>query len=200
MRDDNYQSRLPSEQITTMIIVLTTMISEITQSDYDQIVNAINLLTLPCPHCKCIGMCIFAYYVRKVKNASCSEKTNLRILRVQCKNEECRATHALLPSTIVPYSQITMYDTIDMINASSEEDEHEILDRNVHIDPKDILRVKLRYSLFWQSWISEITETMGETSFFTSCIEKFKMHFMQVPPTLCGSYSCHHTIWAELPL
>lgn len=176
------------------------MISEITQSDYDQIIKAIDLLALPCPHCKCMGMCVFAYYIRKVKNHSFSEKTNLRVLRVRCKNEECGTTHAILPSTIVPYSQITMYDTLNIINASSKEDVKQILEKNVHIDLKDIANVKERFRLYWKSLLSVVDGVMGHNSFFASCIYLFKRHFMQIPPTVCGSYSCHHLVLGALPL
>lgn len=182
------------EQVS-MIIVLTNMIAEITQLDYNQIIYALNLLALPCPHCKCIGMCIFAYYFRKVKNCSSDEKTKLRILRVRCLNEECKKTHAILPSTIVPYSQITMADTIDIIQCESKDKELEILGRNILLDPKDIYRTKRRFTEYWKSKIADIKAAMGDSSFFTACIDKFKRHFMQIPFTLCSSYSCFHLVW-----
>ena len=40
---------------------------------------------------------------------------------------------------------------------------------------------------------------MGDSSFFTACIDKYRRHFMQIPSTLCSSYSCYHLLWSALP-
>lgn len=183
-----------------MIIVLTNMIDEIKESDYRQINNAINPASIKCPACDHVGMCRYGFYFRKVKNCSSAIKTDLSIQRLQCMNDECRRTHAVLPSTIVPYSQITMYETIEMIRCESDEEKDEILRKNILLDIKDIIRTKQRFTLYWRSIIAGIEPAMGDCRFFAVCIEKFKRHFMQTPHTLCSSYSCSHIIWDELPL
>lgn len=168
------------------------MIAEITQSDYSQITAALDLPSISCPHCKCAGLCVFAYYTRLLKNHSYGEKTKLRILRVRCLNKDCRKTHAVLPSSIVPYSQITMADTIKIIQSDSREAEEDILKRNIHLNLSDIIRTRIRFTLYWKSRISDIEAAMGDSSFFSACIDKFNRQFMQLPFTFCG-YCFSHT-------
>ena len=176
------------------------MIANITLSFYSQLTSALNFSDLPCPCCKECGMRIFAYYSRYVKNPDFPEKTKIRVLRVRCVNENCRKTHAILPSTIVPYSQITMADTISIVKAQSKEDARKILDENILISLEDIRKTKLKFLNFWKSRISNIEASLGSDRFFSECISVYKMHFMQLPPTICGSYSCHHSIQDALPL
>lgn len=183
-----------------MIIVLTHMIANISLSCYTQLTSALKLPDIQCPCCENCGMHIFAYYQRYVKNSDSPEKTKLRILRVRCDNDNCRVTHAVLPSTIVPYSQITMSDTISIIEAQSKDDTRKILYANLLISIEDIRKIKLKFKNFWKSRIQNIKASMGSDSFFIECISVYKMHFMQLPPTICGSYSCHHIIQGALPL
>lgn len=179
-----------------MLIVLTHMIANITVSYYSQITSSLDLMSLPCPSCHEHGMHVFAYYMRYVKNPGCADKTKIRILRVRCIH--CGATHAVLPSSIVPYSQITMKDTVAIIEAQSKEDAQMILDNNIHISAEDFRLTKLRFQNFWKSRILNIKASLGNDSFFSECISVFKMQFMQIPLTICGSYSCHHLIQGEL--
>lgn len=191
---------LPCSNNHVMIIVLTLMIANITQSYYNNLIHSIDTLELTCPCCKKKGMDIHGYYNRKIKNQNCMEKLDLRIRRVICRNEQCGSTSALLPSSIVPYSQISMVETIDIINAQSLQDKEVIMQRNPLIDYNDILLTTRNFKKKWRRRLAEIEEAMGDESFFVKCISFFSVHFMQIPDTVCGSYSCHHTVTLALPL
>ena len=133
-------------------------------------------------------------YLRKFKNPNFPEKITLQIQRVRCKNKECRRTHAILPSVIVPYSQIPMIDTITIIVEDSREDDERILDENPHLNQSDLYLVRQKYKMLWAERVASIVDAMGTRHFFQKCIDTFKMQFMQSPQTICGSYSCDYTI------
>lgn len=183
-----------------MIIVLTLMIANITQTYYNNLINPIDTLLLACPSCGKTGMNIHGYYRRQIKNQNFSDKQSLKIRRVICCNEDCRCTHALLPSSIVPYSQISMIETMSIIDACSVQEREDIMKQNPLIDHSDILAIIRNFKSKWLQRLSQITASMGDGSFFKECISVFGVHFMQMPDTICGSYSCHHTIHLALHL
>lgn len=181
-----------------MFIVLINIIHQITQSDYDAILRSISLRETVCPHCGGTGFHIYRKYRRLVKNGDYPEKTVLFIQRVRCSH--CGRTHAILPATIVPYSQTTMADTVRIIQAGSAEEAKEILDENLLLGEKDIYRTRLRYRSCWKERIAEIEGAAGEGSFLAACIRKFRMHFMQIPPTLAAAMAAAPLLWDALPL
>ena len=183
-----------------MIIVLTLMIANITQTYYNNLIHTIDTLELTCPCCKEKGMDIHGYYTRQIKNQNCMEKLELEIRRVICRNPACHHTHALLPGSVVPYSQISMSETIDIINAQSLQDKEDIMHRNPLIDYNDILLTIRNFKRKWRQRLAETDEAMGDESFFEKCISLFGAHFMQIHDTICGSYSCHHIVSLALPL
>ena len=87
----------------------------LTQNSYDDLIFNLPLHCLQCPKCKLSGnLSTHAYYVRFLKTTE-GTKTPLRICRVICNS--CNATHALLPSKIVPYSQIDINTHVGIIDA-----------------------------------------------------------------------------------
>ena len=97
------------------------------QKDYDIYIGNLNFSSLECSDikCKCVGYCkIHAYYERSLILPE--EKIILVILRVICK--KCNTTHAILPSFIVPYSQVPLEVHIEIIklyekhNSTSEDE------------------------------------------------------------------------------
>lgn len=89
-----------------MITVITEECNEISQEFYDNTMDSIQTCQFKCScgHCGCLVG--HGSYIRSVKTAL--GKIPLVIRRVQCRL--CHATHALLPSAIVPYSQISLSD------------------------------------------------------------------------------------------
>ena len=90
----------------TMITIFAGNCNQISQSFYDSVIFDLPLhqLTCSCGHSACLS--IHGYYRRAVKLPSGTVR--LRDCRVKCS--ECGNTHALLLSSMVPYSQVTLPD------------------------------------------------------------------------------------------
>ena len=90
----------------TMITIFVRDCNQISQSFYDSVIFDLQLhqLTCSCSHSACLS--VHGYYRRTVKLSSGAIR--LRVCRVKCS--ECGATHALLLSSMVPYSQILLSD------------------------------------------------------------------------------------------
>ena len=86
-----------------MITILVEDCDHISQNIYDSFIHTMRLhqLTCSCGHSSCLT--IHGYYRRNIRDEHSS--SILRILRLRCS--ECGATHAILLSSIVPYSQIS---------------------------------------------------------------------------------------------
>ena len=98
-----------------MITILTDICNPISQDFYDNQVNNLQLhkLTCPCGHSGCLS--IHGYYKRKIKSGPFIIR--LRIRRMICAL--CKATHALLLSSMVPYSQIPFQQHVEILIARS---------------------------------------------------------------------------------
>ena len=86
-------------------------------------------------------------YTRHVKTAM--GKIPLAVRRVQCSL--CNATHAFLPSSIVPYSQIPLSDHAAI--ASSYENAKngmEAMDTNPELSPSQVFYILSLYIRFWR--------------------------------------------------
>jgi len=83
------------------------------------------------------------YYIRYLK------KISLSILRIKCKS--CNKTHALLHPSIVPYSQIALSDTIDIIiNYDEGSNNMNVINNNPEITESDVIYTINKYLKHWQ--------------------------------------------------
>ena len=95
-----------------MITVLAFSDNPISQEEYNEIVDSLQIHHLACSCGRSACMHTHGYYVRYI--CLPDGKTPLRILRVKCS--ECITTHAILLSSIVPYSQISLQDQCSIIS------------------------------------------------------------------------------------
>ena len=87
-----------------------------TQDSYNSFLFHLQFHRLSCPCCGHAGcLSVHGYYHRSLKTPD--GKIRLRICRVICSC--CGHTHALLPSSIVPYSQTSLKDQCSIIDVSS---------------------------------------------------------------------------------
>ena len=179
-----------------MIIAITHGVNVHSQKSYDQIVEGIDKKQLCCPHCRHTGMTVHGYYSRDLKVGD--GKTELVITRVKCPF--CGKTHAILPDSIVPYSQIGMEDTIVIIVSTNAKERRSVMEQTPSIDESDVYRVLRNYKKHWKQRLLSYQIDIRGDSLIESCIRSFRRSFMQIPCTLCGSYSCHHTIQQDLPM
>lgn len=87
-----------------MITIETEICNPISQTFYDDTVLSLdlNLITCTCGHTGCLVW--YGSYTRKLRLED--QVISLKIARVFCNS--CHHTHALLLSSIVPYSQISL--------------------------------------------------------------------------------------------
>lgn len=151
----------------------------ITASVYDEYVKKILLWKVKCScnHLDCLIR--HGYYTRKLKTIH--GFITLRILRVKCKC--CGKTHAILPETIVPYSQIPVDIQQSIIcNHSNKDVLSSILDDAPDITPDDVHHILGRFRQYWNQRLQSenISAALDIADLCTKCFSSFRRQFMQI--------------------
>ena len=94
-----------------MITLFVEESNLLTPNFYNDLISNLQFHQLTCPCGHSGGLSVHGYYNRSVKLPG--GKTAFRICRVIC--EHCGHTHAILLSSMVPYSQISTSDHISII-------------------------------------------------------------------------------------
>ena len=113
-----------------MITITVPFDNPLNQKTYENLINTLQFhqLQCTCGHSGCLT--IHGYYPRSLKEND-SEIT-LSICRVKCSH--CGKTHALLPSQLVPYSQVSLQEQAAIISAYEDTGDFEqIMDRTLQI-------------------------------------------------------------------
>ena len=135
---------------------------------------------------KCSNKSIISYWSVPIVIIPEPQYTPIMIvLRVICSF--CGKTHAILPDTIVPYSLVTLADTIGIILAESPQEVDRMLASNICLDLSDVYRIKTKFKMFWIERLSSF-EINIDHSISRNCIRMFARQFMQIRCTLCGDY------------
>lgn len=153
----------------------------ITQTLYDKLTDAIQLAMIRCPRCNQVGFTVHGYYRRRVKRdylANHETDNFLTVMRVACS--ECGRTHAILPDFIVPYSQLSLPDTIAIIETMSSDEENKLLDDHFWIHLEDIRNTKRKFKQYWKQRLLSYGLSMNSSELSESCISLFNLQFMQV--------------------
>lgn len=170
-----------------MITVTVKDNNTISQEYYDSIVNSLQLhqLTCFCGHSACLV--IHGYYIRRVLLPE--GILYLRILRVKCT--ECGRTHAILLSSLVPYSWIRLSDQMIIIAACEDgTDRNAVCGLNPFIDENHIKSVIRRYVRHWmQRLLSEGIHLAPVYDLIRKCFAVYSMQFMQIRRTSNILYS-----------
>ena len=113
------------------------------------------------------------------------ETVSLRICRVRCS--ECGRTHAILPSSIVPYDRIPLSDQHRIICAYEDgSDRNAVCEDNPSVDENNVKSVIRRYLLFWlQRLLAEAIRLTKIPSLILDCFSFYSMQFMQIRRTPC---------------
>ena len=161
-----------------MITVFLKDCNQISQSLYDSVLNGIQLhqLACSCSHAACFS--VHGYYFRNVKLPS--GVLRLRVCRVRCAF--CGKTHAILLSSLVPYSQIALADQ-QMICVAFEGDEQPsaVCDVNPSIDENNVKSVIRSYRRFWREKLRSLKIALSPlTDLVTSCFADYSSQFMQI--------------------
>lgn len=171
-----------------MITILVQDCNHISQSFYDSVINCIQFhqITCTCGHSAC--MSIHGYYQRSIKLPHGTIR--LRICRVKCSM--CGATHALLLSSIVPYSQIRL---CDQHRICLDFEEHlrtsEICESNPEIDENNVKAVLRKYKHRWREMIRSLRIPLSPVpDLVKSCFSFYSSQFMQIHRGRNRIFSC----------
>ena len=109
-----------------MITITVPFDNTLNQKTYENIINTLQFhqLQCTCGHSGCLT--IHGYYTRSLKKDDSG--ISLSICRVRCSH--CGRTHAILPSLLVPYSQVSLQDQISIISAYEASEDYEEMYQN----------------------------------------------------------------------
>ena len=165
-----------------MITVTVKECNTISQDFYDTVINSLQFhqLTCTCGHSGCLT--IHAYYSRKVKLPDGSS-IRLRILRVKCS--ECGRTHAILLSSLVPCSQISL--SIHLTITQAYEDSQNPLvacTDSGSIDENHVKRIIRTYLCHWKERLLSARITLSSIGdLVCGCFSFYSAQFMQIRRT-----------------
>ena len=163
----------------TMITVLVPEFNMVSQDFYDKVINTLPVKDLTCS-CGCTGGLIrYGHYHRSVKTSLCdSDRTSLNVQRLLCT--ECLHTHAVLLYLIVPYSQITLKDMVDIIQCAENAASFQyILERTPSIDDDNARYIIRQYFHHWQMRLSITVWAVSIHHLVRCCFQSFSQQFMQ---------------------
>lgn len=162
-----------------MITLFVEENNPITSNFYNNLITNLQFhhLTCICGHSGCLS--VHGYYYRSIKVAD--GKVVLRICRVKCSC--CGHTHALLLSSMVPYSQIALQDQTSII--TSYEEGHlsvEVMEHTPSIDESNLHYIISSYRKHWKQRLLAFGIKLYK-KLSDSCFLIFNRQFMQIKST-----------------
>lgn len=165
-----------------MITIKTENYNLISQDFYNKTIDSLdlNLIMCTCGHSGCLIR--YGSYKRNVQLKD--ELITLTIVRVYCT--ACGHTHALLLSSLVPYSQIPLNVQISAIHAyESGHALSHILATQCFIDENNLKAVIRAYRLHWKERLCSAGLAVSEgNSLINGCFSHFSRQFMQIKTTI----------------
>jgi len=162
-----------------MITVLFPSDKPFSEKLYFAFLQLLNLFSVECTCHKKGCLIFYGWYKRKVKLPS--GPLLLSVQRVRCK--ECGKTHALLPSVLVPYSQVSLKDQLDiLILAEDLQSPETVMDRNPLIDENNVKHIIRQYKKHWLERLRSIGLTLTD-DLIIPCMAAFSRQFMQIHRT-----------------
>lgn len=162
----------------TMITVNVRDCNQISQAYYDSVINGIQLhqLTCSCGHSVCLSF--HAHYQRSAKTAEGTVR--LRLRRVRCSM--CGTTHALLISSLIPYSQIPLVCQHRICRDYAMGDNpYNICEENMSIDENNVKSVLSNYIRCWKEKLTSLRiSLLSLTGLVYSCFLHYSSQFMQI--------------------
>ena len=162
----------------TMITIFVKDCNQISQSFYDSVVFDLpfHQLTCSCSHSACLS--VHGYYWRSVKLPSGTLR--LRVCRVKCS--ECGTTHALLLSSMVPFSQIPLSEQQRICNDYEEgRCVSMVCETNPSIDENNVKSILRNYRLCWREKLRSLRICLFPLdTLILSCFSDYSSQFMQI--------------------
>jgi hypothetical protein len=165
-----------------MITIKTENYNLISQDFYNKTINSLdlNLISCTCGHSGCLIR--YGSYKRKVQMKG--KILTLTVIRVYCT--ECGHTHALLLSSLIPYSQIPLNVQTAAIHAyESGHSLSRVLAGHCFIDENNLKAVIRAYRLHWKERLRSVCLSFAEgASLVIGCFSHFSRQFMQIKTTV----------------
>ena len=168
----------------TSKIMITLFVEEnnpLTPTFYNSFISDLQFHQLRCPCGHAGGLSVHGYYQRFIKTSD--GKLCFRICRVVC--ESCGKTHALLLSSMIPYSQFSLKDHVEIITAfEADAPTASLLKCNDSVDESTIRHVIHRYRRHWeQRLISHSISITSISALIKQCFIFYFRQFMQIKQT-----------------
>lgn len=161
-----------------MITLYVEENNPITPNFYNNLIAGLQFhrLTCTCGHSGCLS--VHGYYTRYIKAPD--GRIPFRICRVVCSC--CHHTHALILSSFVPYSQISLPEQVEIISSYEEGKSFvSVMDRNPSIDESNCRHVVSRFLLHWRQRILSERISLSHVSVLVlKCFHAFIRQFMQI--------------------
>lgn len=164
-----------------MITIETENYNHISQDFYNNVIDSIDLFQIQCT-CGHSGTLTFhGSYQRKVQLSD--EVLVLTVARVRCS--ACGHTHALLLSSIVPYSQIPAAVQVSAITALEDGTPlAPVLSEQCCVDESNLRSIIRSYRLYWKErLLSERISLLPLSKLIRRCFSCFSRSFMQIKNT-----------------
>lgn len=164
-----------------MITVETENYNHISQDFYNNTINSLDLALIPCT-CGHSG-CLIRHGVYKRRIQLTDAVITLSVIRVYCK--ECGHTHALLISSMVPYSQIPLQLHVKAIKASEQQiGIASLLEGQFFVDENNLKSILWNYRLHWRERLRAASIRLTDLAKLVSgCFSLFSRQFMQIKTT-----------------
>lgn len=163
----------------TMITVLFKDCNSFSQDSYDLAVDQLQLHMVKCTCGKSGCLIRYGHYRRHVKLMS--DLLCLIVQRVWCK--ECETSHALIPSVLVPYSQIPLEDQQEILECvESGVSPEPVMDRNILIDENNVKYIIRQFRRHWKQRILSLGLSLNDHLTIPS-LAAFSRQFMQIHRT-----------------
>lgn len=160
-----------------MLSFVTKNFKILNQSVYTKCILNINLNSITCSRCNhnnCFK--VHAYYKRYIKVGPI--KIKIKIARIICSH--CGITHAILPYSIIPYTQRTLNDTIiiyDLLSSNASFN-YGLIDDHPSISLSDLFILKRSFHL-WEDVMASISLNDHPCNIFVSSFEKMNRNLSQ---------------------
>jgi len=169
-----------------MITVIFEGCNDFSQDYYNKVVDGLQLHMV---ECTCGRKGCLIRYERHVKLNSVLIR--LSVQRVRCT--ECLVSHALIPSILVPYSQIPLHDQQQILDhAEKGQDLDSIMESNLLIDENNVKYIIRQFKRHWkQRLLSAALDLLDPLTI--PCLSIYSRQFMQVHRTRNKLCTCTNT-------
>lgn len=165
----------------TMITVIVEEYNIISQEFYDSVIDSLqlHLLKCTCDHSACLS--VHAFYQRGVSTPEGTIK--IWICRVKCS--VCGRTHAILLSSMVPYSRVALADQVKVVLAiESGTDRNAVTIHNPSVSIHQVKLISRHYINHWkQRILSEKILLHPFVQLVGQCFALFGKQFLQISRT-----------------